>query len=498
MAVTAMRPTKRLTMRRPAQPDHDAAEEPSTVLFLAANPLSNARIRLDEECREIEKKISVGRFGDRLRFRSRWAVRPDDLLFGLLEDEPSALHFSGHGAGHEGLCFQAEDGNTVSVTAAMLNEVMHAAEGRVKVVVLNACHSEVQARAVIAHVPCVIGAPRAIADGAAIAYCAAFYRALAYAHSVASAHQHGLAALAIATGDGPDRDVDEAKAALCRPTPVLLTRSDVDAKRVYLVERDDRTDEVPVEAHAAQVHLELTIERDFDGLDADTLAEMMSVLRQLIRGKRVKIVCIAEGSVRLTIALCPEAASQLMELHGSGQFTQLCGSAISNVVEVARVQGNADVARLLWRDAQGVEGALPLTEAEIKIGRAMDCAIRTDDATVSRHHSRVFWGGGGYILEDLSSANGVYFEGQRIQRHMLKHGDAIRCGSLRMRFVDRSGASEAAQPAGVAQLAQGSENRVSAPPPVVPAPSHQVAAIEDDPDVDQARELLRGLREVVE
>ncbi|HET7501990.1 MAG TPA: FHA domain-containing protein [Kofleriaceae bacterium] len=94
------------------------------------------------------------------------------------------------------------------------------------------------------------------------------------------------------------------------------------------------------------------------------------------------------------------------------------------------------MARLLWRDAQGIEGSLDLTSSEIKIGRAMDCAIRTDDAMVSRHHSRVFWGGGGYILEDLGSANGVYFQEQRVQSHMFKHGDAVRCGSLWLRFVD--------------------------------------------------------------
>src|SRR5690606_12557312 len=66
----------------------------------------------------------------------------------------------------------------------------------------------------------------------------------------------------------------------------------------------------------------------------------------------------------------------------------------------------------------------------------MDCAIRTDDAMVSRHHARIFWGGGGYVLEDLSSANGCYFQEQRVQNHLLKHGDAVRCGSLWLRFVD--------------------------------------------------------------
>src|SRR6185312_3589166 len=94
------------------------------------------------------------------------------------------------------------------------------------------------------------------------------------------------------------------------------------------------------------------------------------------------------------------------------------------------------VPRLLWRDAQGIEGSLDLTSAEIRVGRAMDCAIRTDDAMVSRHHSRIYWSGGGYVLEDLQSANGVYFQEQRVQQHMFKHGDAVRCGSLWLRFVD--------------------------------------------------------------
>jgi hypothetical protein len=112
------------------------------------------------------------------------------------------------------------------------------------------------------------------------------------------------------------------------------------------------------------------------------------------------------------------------------------------------------VARLLWRDAQGIEGSLDLTSTEIKIGRAMDCAIRTDDAMVSRHHSRVFWGGGGYVLEDLSSANGVYFQEQRVQNHLFKHGDAVRCGSLWLRFVDPSSVDGSGPQGGAAPMMQ--------------------------------------------
>jgi hypothetical protein len=112
----------------------------------------------------------------------------------------------------------------------------------------------------------------------------------------------------------------------------------------------------------------------------------------------------------------------------------IASSKLVDLVELAYLF--RDVPRLLWRDAQGIEGSLDLASTEIKVGRAMDCAIRTDDAMVSRHHSRIFWGGGGYVLEDLSSANGVYFQEQRVQSHLFKHGDAVRCGSLWLRFVD--------------------------------------------------------------
>lgn len=65
----------------------------------------------------------------------------------------------------------------------------------------------------------------------------------------------------------------------------------------------------------------------------------------------------------------------------------------------------------------------------------MDCAIRTDDGMVSRHHARLYWAGNQYYVEDLGSANGVFYQEQRVTRHLLKHGDAVRCGSLWLRFV---------------------------------------------------------------
>lgn len=106
------------------------------------------------------------------------------------------------------------------------------------------------------------------------------------------------------------------------------------------------------------------------------------------------------------------------------------------------------MARILWRDAQGKEGSIELDTGEALIGRALNCAIRTDDAMVSRNHARIYWQGNECYVEDLGSANGVYYQERRVTRHALKHGDAVRCGSLWFRFVDNKPKQQAApQPA---------------------------------------------------
>ena len=116
-----------------------------TVLFLAANPVELRSLQLDEECRAIEDKIRAARFREKLRFRSRWAARPDDLLQALHEDDPAVLHFSGHGAGAPGLCFLAEDGGVFYVNSDGLGQVIRAAGDSIQLVVLNACCTKVQA-----------------------------------------------------------------------------------------------------------------------------------------------------------------------------------------------------------------------------------------------------------------------------------------------------------------------------------------------------------------
>ena len=94
-------------------------------------------------------------------------------------------------------------------------------------------------------------------------------------------------------------------------------------------------------------------------------------------------------------------------------------------------------ARLLYRDAQGRSGEVTLSTSEpTYIGRALECAVRTDDAMVSRKHTLVRREDGGFVVEDLGSSNGTHVNDVKVERLALKHNDVVRCGNLWLRYIE--------------------------------------------------------------
>lgn len=98
-------------------------------------------------------------------------------------------------------------------------------------------------------------------------------------------------------------------------------------------------------------------------------------------------------------------------------------------------------AKLLYRDAQGRDGAVDLRAEAVYVGRAVECAVRTDDAMVSRRHSLISYIDGRYWIEDLGSSNGTHVNDVRVQRQALTHNDVVRCGSLWLRYIEEAPAA---------------------------------------------------------
>jgi len=64
------------------------------------------------------------------------------------------------------------------------------------------------------------------------------------------------------------------------------------------------------------------------------------------------------------------------------------------------------------------------------VGRAADNDVVLDDPTVSSHHARLSWSGGALLVEDLSSANGTFVDGQRVKSVRTRPGADLRCGQV--------------------------------------------------------------------
>ena len=95
------------------------------ILFLAANPIASGRLALDEEARSIEEKVRSSKHRDSVIFRSCWAVRPADLQQAILEEDPTVVHFSGHGGGTIGIVMHSDSmGDESLVTSDMLTELL--------------------------------------------------------------------------------------------------------------------------------------------------------------------------------------------------------------------------------------------------------------------------------------------------------------------------------------------------------------------------------------
>ncbi len=155
------------------------------ILFLAAEPVDEVRLRLGKEFSEIETSVRGGSQRDALELLlPNMALRSRDILRLLTERRPNVVHFSGHGTDTGSLCFEDEQGNALVVLPQALADMFRFYADHVECVILNACYSEAQAIAIHEHIPYVVGMNKSISDEAAIAFSIGFYQELAASNSI--------------------------------------------------------------------------------------------------------------------------------------------------------------------------------------------------------------------------------------------------------------------------------------------------------------------------
>lgn len=192
------------------------------VLFLAANPIKKNILSLDEEIRAITEKIRMSEHRDSLDLISAWAVRPDDLLQTLNQHKPQVVHFSGHGTPDGQIMLVGKNGKPTPVTARTLQDLFTTLKDNIQLVVLNACYSEIQARAITRVIDCAIGMNAPVGDNAAILFAASLYRAIGFGRSIEDAFKQGKLAVSLNDLEGEN-------------TPELIPRRGVKPAHIILV-----------------------------------------------------------------------------------------------------------------------------------------------------------------------------------------------------------------------------------------------------------------------
>jgi uncharacterized protein YjbI with pentapeptide repeats len=172
--------------------------EVRTILFLAANPATSSRLRLDEESRQIEIGLQRAKKREQFDLKQKWAVRVRDVSNALLDFKPQIVHFSGHGTGDDGLVLEDETGNVQLVETQALAKLFKLFVSNVECVILNACYSQVQADEIAQHIPYVIGMNKEIGDKVAIEFAVGFYAALGAGESIEFAYEFGCIAIELA------------------------------------------------------------------------------------------------------------------------------------------------------------------------------------------------------------------------------------------------------------------------------------------------------------
>lgn len=162
------------------------------ILFLTAEPTDTARLRLQQELREIKQGLQQANQRERFQLEFGFSARPRDVRQELQKFKPHFVHFSGHGTSTGELCFEDQLGKMQPVKPEALAALFKLVAAQVECVVLNACYSDIQAKAIVQHIPFVIGMNTAIGDQAAIAFAIGFYEALGENHSPEEAFKWGL------------------------------------------------------------------------------------------------------------------------------------------------------------------------------------------------------------------------------------------------------------------------------------------------------------------
>jgi len=82
------------------------------------------------------------------------------------------------------------------------------------------------------------------------------------------------------------------------------------------------------------------------------------------------------------------------------------------------------------------DGIFELSERMVVIGRSTECDIQLGVQNVSRKHAVIIFHNEEYLIEDLGSTNGVFVNGIKVVKCVLRNHDQIETGGVKLVFIE--------------------------------------------------------------
>jgi len=177
--------------------------------------------------------------------------------------------------------------------------------------------------------------------------------------------------------------------------------------------------------------------------DLQVAEESIRNLEIEVRDKTSKL---EEASVTVEEWRAVIAESQRSILQRDNRIQQLEGDLEKRIATVAPVEPSSHAgeevtlegpARVLIR-TDGNTDFVHVLGRRTRIGRGPDNELVLDTKHISRYHAVLLAGPVHTSIEDLNSTNGVFVNGKRVARQVLKDGDRVAVGRTQFRYTVRS------------------------------------------------------------
>src|ERR1700728_4387064 len=121
----------------------------------------------------------------------------------------------------------------------------------------------------------------------------------------------------------------------------------------------------------------------------------------------------------------------------------------------------------------GAERREAFDKNEINVGRVQGNDLMLPKGNVSKHHARLLFRDGRFIVSDLKSTNGTYVNGRKIsQATIVREGDKIYIGDFVVRLETAAAALESPE----ASYGSGDDSQTRSPARLAPAPREATPA----------------------